>query len=86
MDELLVEHHIPRKATLQGVFDPLQIGGTNAGWSATVLPFETAAGAGPGNWVVDRIEVQIWWMDGATRHSFSLDGYRRSLLQTGDTP
>jgi general secretion pathway protein I len=86
MDELLVEHHIPRKTTLQGVFDPLQIGGSNAGWSATVLPFETAAGAGPGNWVVDRVEVQIWWMDGATRHSFSLDGYRRSLLQAGETP
>jgi hypothetical protein len=86
MDELLVEHHIPRKTTLQGAFDPAQIGGSNAGWSATVLPFETAAGAGAGNWVVDRIEVEIWWLDGATRHSFSLDGYRRSLLQAGETP
>lgn len=86
MDELLVEHHIPRKIPTAGAFDPAQLGGTTAGWSATVLPFETAAGAGAGNWVVDRIVLEIWWMDGATRHSFSLDGYRRSLLQAGETP
>jgi len=35
------------------------------------------------NWVVDRIELEIWWMDGATRHSSSLEGYRRALLPQG---
>lgn len=86
MNELLVDHHIPRKVQLEGPFDPSQIGGTTAGWRARVLPYETAAGAGAGNWVLDRVELEIWWMDSATRHSFSLDGYRRSLLQAGETP
>jgi prepilin-type N-terminal cleavage/methylation domain-containing protein len=35
------------------------------------------------NWVIDRIELEIWWMDGATRHSFSLESYRRTLLPQG---
>jgi hypothetical protein len=35
------------------------------------------------NWVIDRIELEIWWMDGATRHSFTLEGYRRSTFQGG---
>ena len=86
MDELLAEQHIPRKTQLEGAFDPSQIGGSTAGWRASVLPFETAAGAGSGNWVVDRVVLEIWWMDSATRHSFALDGYRRSLLQPGDQP
>jgi hypothetical protein len=54
------------------------------GWRARVMPFETAPGAGPGNWVVDRVELEIWWMNGAYRRSFMLDGFRRSLLQPGD--
>jgi general secretion pathway protein I len=86
MDELLVDQHIPRKIPFEGVFDPAQIGGSAAGWRARVLPFETAAGAGAGNWVLDRVELEIWWMDGATRHSYTLEGFRRSLLQPGDLP
>ena len=42
------------------------------------------SGATDRNWVIDRIELEIWWMDGATRHSFSLEGYRRALLPPGE--
>jgi general secretion pathway protein I len=84
MDQLLVDQHVPRNIPFEGGFDPSQIGGSAAGYRGRVLPFETAAGAGPGNWVLDRIQLEIWWMDGATRHSFMLEGYRRSLLQAGD--
>ena len=54
-----------------------------AGWRARVTPVESAPEATDLNWVVDRIELEIWWMDGATRHSFSLEGYRRALLPQG---
>lgn len=84
LDEILVDQKIPRKIPLQGAFDPAQTGGVPAGWSAVVMPFEWAPGAGPGMWVLDRVQVQIWWMDGATRHEFSLEGYRRGILQPGD--
>jgi general secretion pathway protein I len=78
MDELLVDHRIPRKIPIEGAFPD------GGGWRATILPFETAAGAGPGNWVVDRVELEVWWLNGSTRRSFTLEGYRRSLLQSGD--
>ena len=78
MDELLVDHRSPRKTSLDGAFSP------SAGWHATITPFETAAGAGPGNWVVDRVELEVWWMDGSTRRTFALEGFRRSLLRAGD--
>ena len=85
MDELLVDHTIRRKIPIEGSFDPAVSGGIPAGWRARILPYEAVPGAGPGNWVVDRIELEIWWMSGATRRSFTLEGFRRSLLQEGDT-
>ncbi len=84
MDELLVDQHTPRRTTLAGVWTPQQSGGVEAGWRAQVTPFERAPGAGPGQWVVDRIELEIWWMDGATRRGFNLEGFRRGILHPGD--
>ena len=84
MDELLVDHSLRRKVPFGGPFDPALAGGVDGGWNAVVTPFETAPGAGAGRWVVDRIQLEIWWMDGQTRHSFSLEAFRRSLLTAGD--
>jgi general secretion pathway protein I len=90
MDELLVDQHIQRNVPMAGSFDPAQVGDLAAGWKATVTPFEHAPGAGPGMWVLDRVELEIWWMTGLasapTRHTFTLEGFRRSLLQPGDLP
>lgn len=86
MDELLVSApaEVPRAHPIQGVFDPALTGGSQVGWDAVILPFETAPGAGPGQWVLDRVQLEIWWMDGQTRHAFSLEGFRRGILQIGD--
>jgi len=88
MDELLADQKIPRKIPIGGAFDPAQIGGVTGGWSARVLPFEVAPGSGPGRWVLDRVELEIWWMTGTpqspTRHEYRLEGFRRGLLQAGD--
>jgi len=84
MDELLVDHTLPRKVPIEGVFDLAVTGGVQAGWRAVVLPYEAPPGAVAGNWVVDRIELEIWWINGTTRRSFTLDAFRRSLLQSGD--
>jgi general secretion pathway protein I len=83
MDELIANQKIPRKIPVEGTFDPAMAGAA-AGWRAVVTPFETAPGAGPGMWVLDRIQLEIWWMDGPIRHAFSLEAYRRGLLQPGD--
>jgi hypothetical protein len=83
MDQLLVNDALPRKADLGGAFTAAEAGALTAGWSARVTPIESAPEATDYNWVIDRITLEIWWMDGATRHSFSLEGYRRSILPMG---
>src|SRR5215475_2586478 len=84
MDELLVDQFLPRKTPLSGMFDPSQTGGLQVGWNAQVFPLEQSPNGGPGKWVVDRIELEIWWMSGnpsaPTRRGFSLEGFRRSIL------
>jgi general secretion pathway protein I len=81
MDELLVNHRVPRGVMQTGTFDAAQSGGMSSGWQARVTAFERAADASPS--VVDRVELEVWWMSGATRRSFTLEGYRRSLMQGG---
>jgi hypothetical protein len=84
MDELLVATELRRGQPIQGIFEPVETGGQPITWQANILPFETAPGAAPGQWVVDRIQLQISWTDGATKRSFSLEGFRRGVLQNGD--
>jgi len=84
MDELLVNDGLIRKADLGGLFSAAEAGAMPSGWQARVTPIESAPAATERNWVIDRITLEIWWMDGATRHSFSLEGYRRSLLPPGE--
>ena len=84
MDELLAEPKLPRNTPMAGDFDGVRTGGIPAAWKAVVTPFETAPGTGPGSWAVDRIELEIDWIDGGTKHRFSLEGFRRGVLQNGD--
>ena len=83
MDALLIDDGLPRKTPVSGLFTAAEAGAMNAGWQARVTPIESAPGVTDHNWVIDRIELEIWWMDGATRRSFSLEGYRRALLPQG---
>ena len=81
MNELLVDLHTPRNTPLSGTWESVP----NAGWNATVSPFEAAPGSAPGQWAIDRIQLEVWWNDGATRRAFQLEGFRRGLLQPGDS-
>jgi general secretion pathway protein I len=84
MDELLTNRAARRNRTFEGAFDPSLTAGVQAGWRARVVPFEAAPGAGPGSPDIDRVELEVWWMSGETRRSFSLEGFRRNVLQQGD--
>ena len=89
MDELLMDRAAPRGTRMEGEFDSSQAP-QRAGWAAMVTPFEAVPGAGPGNWATDRVELEIWWLTGPptapTRHTYSLEGFRRGILQAGDHP
>ncbi len=81
MDELLADDALPLNQPLAGDFRPQQSGGVQSGWQARVTPLEAATlEIAPGAVAVERVELQIWWMDGATRRSFSLEGIKRGII------
>lgn len=83
MDALLLNSNLRPYAVLQGDFDPALAGGREAGWRARSTPFEMR-GRGAGAWMLERIELEIWWVDGAERRTFTLDAFRRKQLRPED--
>jgi len=77
MDELLALSRLPRMAKLEGPFDPSVTAGMDAGWRATITPFESMPQASAGSLALDRVELEVWWIAGDTRRTFSLEGFRR---------
>jgi hypothetical protein len=33
---------------------------------------------------LDRVVLQIWWIDGSNRHTFTLEGYKEHILVADD--
>jgi general secretion pathway protein I len=84
MDELLADDRAPRNQPLTGSFTLQESGGAQAGWQATIAPFESRnATPRPGERIVDRVALEIWWMDGVTRRTYVLEGFRRVTLGAG---
>ena len=84
MDEIVSDLKLPRYTPLQGSFDKKAAGGVDAGWTARITAFETVPNPSPGLWSFDRVQLEVWWMDGKTRRTFAMDGYRRSFLRPED--
>jgi len=83
MDSLLLSSNLRPFAVLQGDFDPAVAGGREAGWRARVTPFEMP-NRGAGAWMLERIELEVWWMAGGVRRTFTLDAFRRKQLRPDD--
>jgi general secretion pathway protein I len=84
MDELLLDVHFPRNTPVEGAFDPALMGGLEGGWRAELSPFDLPPNPAPGDQILDRMELQIWWLSGGRRHTFSLEAYRPYVLQPED--
>ena len=84
MDELILSTGLPKLAPIEGIWDPAENGGLRLGWRAEFTPFEMLPRSGPGAPYLERIELQIWWMNGDRRHTMSLEGFRRSVLTPED--
>jgi hypothetical protein len=68
----------------EGLFDPAITGGLECGWRAQVSVAEQMPTAGAGDYVLDHIQLEIWWTSGGQRRSFPLESYRRRTLRPGD--
>lgn len=80
MDELLIAKPFPRNTLVEGGWDTTLTGGEQIGWRARMTPFEMPPGAGAGTPMLDRMELEIWWMSGINRRTFTLEGFRRGIL------
>lgn len=84
MDALLTNRRLQQLSVLEGRYEPALMGGMEAGWRARVSPFEMPPGRGPGTAILERIELEVWWMAGDKRRTFTLDAFRRKQLREGD--
>ena len=86
MDALLADSHLPTMDILQGPFDPALMGGAEAGWRARLAIFETPRSVGPGVPVLERVELEIWWLSGPNRRTYTLEAFRRRPLRINESP
>jgi general secretion pathway protein I len=84
MSDLLLDEELPRDVVVSGPFDPSQSGGLDAGWRARLTSFEAPPNPAPGDLALDRIELEVWWMSGPLRRTFTLDAYRERTLKATD--
>jgi general secretion pathway protein I len=84
MNELLLDDRVPRGTIVDGTFDPQQTGGVPVGWRARVSLFERPPAFVPGQIGLDRVQLEIWWMNGSQRRTFTLEGYKPHMLRPED--
>lgn len=84
MDELIASPLLPKLALLEGPFDPVSLGGARGGWRARVTIFDAAPDSAPGSSVLERIELEVWWMSGSQRRRLPLESFRRAILRPED--
>jgi type II secretion system protein I len=80
MDELLTDRRAPAGSTVDGAFPPSLMGGSEGGWRAHIAHFEIPPQAAAGAPLLDRVELEVWWMSGGRRRTFSLEGYRQGFM------
>jgi general secretion pathway protein I len=84
MDAMLADSHLPTLTILQGPFDPALMGGVEAGWRARLAIFEAPRNAAAGVPILERVELEIWWMAGPNRRTYTLEAFRRRALRPGE--
>ena len=83
MEELLLNPGLPHSQRLAGPWDPPHAG-EHQGWQLRVTPFDVPPTAGPGTAVLERLELEAWWMDGSARRAYTLVAYRPGMLTEAD--
>jgi general secretion pathway protein I len=84
INELIVDRQLPRDTLLTGPFDPSQSGGLESGWQARLTAFEMPPAPAPGQYALDRLELQVWWVSGSTRRTLNLEAFRPRILRPED--
>jgi len=87
MNDLLVDPLFRSGSAIGGTFDLSLTGGLEAGWQARASNFEQAPPPHTpmvGEMVLDRIVLDVWWMSGSTRRTFSMETLRQRIVTPAD--
>ena len=84
MDLMLSERKLPRLVWLEGAYDPGMTNGRASGWRARITPWEFRPGSAADSSALERIELEVWWLDGNQRRQYALESYRRGQITKGD--
>jgi general secretion pathway protein I len=79
MNDILADDRAQGK--LGGPFPPELVGGMEAGWNAVVQKVQEGPDPVVGNFALDRVQLEVWWMAGETRRTFNLEGYRHRIIR-----
>jgi type II secretion system protein I len=80
MNELLLDEAIPRNAEVAGQFDRSLSSGLECGWRARVSLWKTPPYLAPGDFALERLDLEVWWGAGAGRRTLAISSYRRHAL------
>jgi general secretion pathway protein I len=84
MDDLLLNFQLPHNTVLSGPFDAVLLGGKEGGWRAKITTFEKPTKAAASSEILERVELEIWWMAGSDRRQFNLEAFRTNHPQPDD--
>jgi general secretion pathway protein I len=80
MNELLLDENIPRNAEVAGNFDRSLSSGLECGWRARASLWKTPPYPVPGEFALERLDLEVWWVSGASRRTLAMSSYRRHAL------
>lgn len=83
MNELLADYSLPRDTPVSGPFDPVLLGGIEAGWRAQLSTAEKPP-TPAGQLALDAIRLEVWWNQNGNRRTLDLEGFRKRFLLKGE--
>ena len=86
MDELILSRNVLSGAPVEGLWQPHETGAIPMGWRAVITPYEKPPNARPPMMILERVQLEVWWMNFGQRRTFQLEGYRQGLLMVGEGP
>ncbi|HEX3743736.1 MAG TPA: prepilin-type N-terminal cleavage/methylation domain-containing protein [Bryobacteraceae bacterium] len=84
MNDLLADETLRSGAEASGTFEAALTGGLPIQWQARMSTVEMPPSVATGQPCLQRIELQIWWMAGDRKKTFTLDSYRTHILTQAD--
>jgi len=87
MNDLLTDSRFRGTVSLSGTWNPSITGGLEAGWQVRTEDFAQSPPAHkpmPGEMVLDRVVLNVWWMSGGNRRTFTMETIRRRVVAATD--